>query len=179
MVSPETMMMDGFALYNESRKRFNDPKLLVNKKQWKSRCLSGGQDFWLAYSLETGKPEAMGINRRYEDYCSYVTMGVNSMAPTSSYPMYGLIFKMNKYYLQDQGLTYVLDGARSVTEHSNIQPFLEEKFKFRKAYCDVQVFYKPAIGMAVKVLFPFRRWIKNKKIVAILRQEAWARGLIG
>ena len=177
MVSPEIMVRDGFELYNESRKRFNDPKLMVNKEQWKNRCLSGGQEFWLAYSVETGKPEAMGINRKYDDYCSYVTMGVNPEAPTSSYPMYGLIFKMNQYYLCECGLKYVLDGARSVTEHSNIQPFLEEKFKFRKAYCDMQVFYKPLIGMAVKVLFPFRKWIKDKRIEAILRQEAWARDL--
>jgi len=91
--------------------------------------------------------------------------------------MYGLIFEMNRYYLQERGLKYVLDGARSMTEHSNIQPMLEEKFKFRKAYCDLQLFYKPLIGMAVKVLFPFRRLIKHPKVVAILRQEAWARGL--
>lgn len=177
IVTPETMVKDGFNLYNESRKRFYDPKLLVTKEQWEKRCLSGGQEFWLAYSKESGKPEAMGINRIYEEYCSYVTMGVNPKAPTSSYPMYGLLFKMNKYYLWECGLKYVLDGARSVTEHSNIQPFLEEKFKFRKAYCDMQVFYKPVIRVAVKVLFPFRKWIKNKKIEAILRQEAWARGL--
>lgn len=177
MVSPETMARDGFELYNESRKRFQDPKLLVNKEQWEKRCMSGGQEFWLAYSLETGKAEAMGINRRYDDYCSYVTMGVNPEAPISSYPMYGLIFLMNQYYLRDCGLKYVLDGARSVTAHSNIQPFLEEKFKFRRAYCDLHVFYKPWFGLAVKILFPFRKYIKQSKVAAVLRQEAWARGL--
>ena len=72
-----------------------------------------------------------------------------------------------------------MDGARSITEHSNIQPFLEDKFKFRKAYCDLQIFYNHWIGAAVKLLFPFRKLIKHPKVAAILRQEAWARGLEG
>lgn len=177
MVPPEIMVKDGFEVYNESRKRFNDPSLLVTYEQWKNRCLSGEQEFWLAYSSETGIPHALAINRRYDDFCSYVTMGVNPNAPSSSYPMYGLIFKMNQYYLCDCGLRFVLDGARSVTEHSSIQPFLIDKFKFRKAYCNLQVFYKPLIGMVVKMLFPFRRWVKDKRVEAILRQEAWSRGL--
>ena len=85
---------------------------------------------------------------------------------------------MNRYYLEELKLKYVCDGARSTTEHSNIQPFLEEKFKFRRAYCDLQMFYKPWLGLAVKILFPFRKIIKNKKIEAFLYQESMARGLV-
>ena len=46
----------------------------------------------------------------------------------STYPYYGLIYEMNRYYLQELCLKYVSDGARSITEHSGIQPFLIEKF---------------------------------------------------
>ena len=84
---------------------------------------------------------------------------------------------MNLYYLEEKGVPFVCDGARSITGHSNIQGVLEDKFKFRKAYCDLDVFYKPWFGMAVKLLFPFRKLIKQPKVSAILRQEAWARGL--
>ena len=105
-------------------------------------------------------------------------MGVNPYAPKSTYPLYGLIMEMNRYYLAELKLAYVLDGARSITGHSNIQTVLEDKFKFRKAYCDVQVFYKPWLYIAVKMLYPFRHIIKNRKIAAILNQEAMTKGEI-
>ncbi|MBR6091473.1 MAG: hypothetical protein IKQ09_01475 [Bacteroidales bacterium] len=178
LVSPEEMQEKGFALFNESRARFGGD-LSVTKEQWAQRVNGGkgDQDFWLAIDKETGKAEGFGINRIVDDYCSYVSMGVNPDAPKSTYPMYGLILEMNRYYLEELKLKYVCDGARSTTEHSNIQPFLEEKFKFRKAYCDLQLFYKPWLGLVVKILFPFRKIIKNKKIMAFLYQESMARGL--
>lgn len=180
LVSPEEMQELGYDLFIKSRERFG-VNVPLTKDQWANRVNNGnssGQDFWLAIDKETGIAEGFGINRIIGDYCSYVSMGVNPNAPKSTYPMYGLILEMNRYYLEELKLKYVCDGARSITEHSNIQPFLEEKFKFRKAYCDIQMFYKPLVGLAVKLLFPFRKLIKNKKIQAFLYQESMARGLV-
>ena len=175
MVEKDEMIDKGFELFNASRKRFGN-SMLISKEQWTTRVSGDGQDFWMAIDKETGVPQAFGINRCYDDYCYYVSMGVNPDAPKSTYPMYGLINEMNRYYLEELKLLYVMDGARSVTEHSNIQPFLEEKFKFRKAYCDLKLYYKPWFGIVVMMLYPFRKWIKKGKIFSILRQEAWARG---
>lgn len=175
-VGAEEMIEKGFELYNQSRERFGKD-LHVSFEEFSKRCKNPGQDFWLGIDRETEKAECLAFNRCYEDYCSYVSMGVNPNAPKSTYPMYGLILEMNRYYLEELGMKYVMDGARSITEHSNIQPFLEEKFKFRKAYCELQIFYKPVVGLVVKILFPFRKLIKHPKVAAILRQEAWARGL--
>lgn len=173
-VSGKEMLEKGYEVYKQSRARFGSS---VSYEQFARRCENVKQDFWLGIHRETDKAECLAFNKPYADYCDYVSMGVNPDAPKSTYPMYGLILEMNRYYLEELGLKYVMDGARSITEHSNIQPFLEEKFKFRKAYCELQIFYNKRIGMVVKLLFPFRRWIKNKKITAILRQEAWSRGL--
>ncbi|MGM9704630.1 MAG: hypothetical protein ACI3YB_01395 [Prevotella sp.] len=49
---------------------------------------------------------------------------------------------MNRHYLENRKLKFVSDGARSITNHSNIQPFLIDKFKFRKAYCNIRLTYK-------------------------------------
>ena len=133
-------------------------------------------DLWLAVAKDDGEAHAFSINKISHGFCDYQTMGVNPYAPKSTYPLYGLVFEMNKYYLKDCGLRYVLDGSRSITAHSNIQPFLVDKFKFRRAYCDLQLFYKPWLGIAVKIAFPFRKWLNNSKVAALLRQEAWSRG---
>lgn len=83
---------------------------------------------------------------------------------------------MNQYYLEELKLKYVNDGARSITEHSNIQPFLIDKFNFRNAYCHLELHYKWWFGLVVKAAYPFRKWITNGKAKAILNMEAMARG---
>lgn len=176
-VDADEMIEKGYDTFNQSRMKFGGGNLIVSYEDFTNRCKGTGQDFWLGIDRITGKTESIAFNRCHKEYCSYVTLGVNPNAPKSTYPMYGLILEMNRYYLKELGLKFVLDGARSITEHSNIQPFLEEKFKFRKAYCELQIFYNPIVCIAVKMLFPFRKLIKHPKVTAILRQEAWARGL--
>jgi hypothetical protein len=175
-VTAEEMELQGYDVYNLSRKRFGI-KTEITREQWHRQIFNAEQDYWLAMEKETGDPQALALNKRYDQYCDYITMGVNPDAPKSTYPMYGLIYEMNRYYLEEKKVSFVCDGARSITEHSNIQSVLEEKFKFRKAYCDLQVFYKSWLRIAVRLLFPFRSLIKHSKVAAILRQEAWARGL--
>ena len=83
---------------------------------------------------------------------------------------------MNRYYLDERKVMYVNDGARSITNHSNIQPFLIDKFNFRKAYCHLEIKYKWWLEFAVKCLYPFRKIIPVRQIKAILDMEAMARG---
>ena len=176
-VSKEEMEEKGYEVFNKSRERFHDASLFVSKTQFARRFNNPGLDCWLGFDKGSGQPAAFAFCTLFDGYCDYNTIGISPDFPNSTYPMYGLLYEMNRYYLQERGLHYVCDGIRSITGHSNVQPFLEEKFKFRKAYCDLQVFYKWYIGLCVRMLFPFRRWIKNQKIAAILRQEAWARGV--
>ena len=176
-VSRQEMSTIGLDLFNKSRKRFKEKSLLLSQEEWDMCISSDNLDLWMGFNSETNEPVSFAINTLYNDYCDYNTLGFDPDAPHNTYPMYGLLYEMNRYYLEELHLKYVLDGARSITEHSNIQPFLEEKFKFRKAFCDLQLFYRPWMGIVVKILFPFRRWIFNKKMSSVLRQEAWARGL--
>lgn len=176
-VSKTEMQENGLALFNKSRERFYDKSLFVTQEAWNDSLNQDNLEFWLGYSKKDNTPAVFAINTAYDDYCDYNTMGISPDVPNNTYPIYGLLFEMNRYYLEERHLKYVLDGARSITEHSNIQPFLEDKFIFRKAYCDLQLFYKPWLGFAIKLAFPFRKWIKNRKAAALLRQEAWARGL--
>ncbi len=176
-VSKTEMQEIGLALFNKSRERFNDKSLFVTQEAWNDSLNQENLEFWLGYNKKEDTPAVFAINTVYDEYCDYNTMGISPDVPNNTYPIYGLLFEMNRFYLEERRLKYVLDGARSLTEHSNIQPFLEDKFNFRKAYCDLQLFYKPWLGFAIKLAFPFRKWINNRKAAALLRQEAWARGL--
>lgn len=111
------------------------------------------------------------------DSCEY---GLIGMLPeykhNNTYPYYGLFHQLNDYYLSEKGFRYVTDGARSITEHSNIQEFLVENFGFRKAYCQLEVHYIWWMRIAVKMLYPFRKIITLPRVKAILNMEAMQRG---
>ena len=73
--------------------------------------------------------------------------------------------------------SYLCDGARNVLHDTNFQNFLIKYFQFRRAYCILKIKYKKGFGIIIKILYPLRKIIKNKKIQALLRMEAWSRGL--
>jgi hypothetical protein len=175
-VDKKDMLLLGYDLFNKSRERFNDQSLFITKESWEKSLNIENQEYWLGFDKATNLPASFGINTVYDDYCDYNTMGISPDYPNNTYPMYGLIYEMNRYYLDERKLKFVLDGGRSITEHSNIQPFLEDKFKFRKAYCGLRIFYKPWLSVVIKLLYPLRSWIKEKRIKALLNQEAMVRG---
>jgi hypothetical protein len=111
------------------------------------------------------------------DSCEYGLIGIlPEYKHNNTYPYYGLFYKMNEYYLGEKKYRYVADGARSITEHSHIQDFLIQNFKFRNAYCQLAVHYKWWMKIAVNMLYPFRKIITLPRIKAILNMEAMQRG---
>lgn len=130
-------------------------------------------DCWGIFDKADGKLIGYQINRLWENACEYTVVGVlPEYKRNQMFPYYGLFYRMNEYYLKEKGFRYVTDGSRSITEHSNIQPFLEEKFHFRKAYCHLAIYYQWWMRIAVAVLYPFRRIITNPKVKAVLNIEA-------
>ena len=79
--------------------------------------------------------------------------------------------------------SYLCDGERNVVHETNFQSFLIKYFGFRKAYCKLHIVYRPVMREIVAVLFPFRHLLskmwnnKMKMVSAVLKMEAWKRGL--
>jgi hypothetical protein len=134
-------------------------------------------DFWACYEKKTGRLVGFADVHRWFDTCEYRLICVHPDCwHNATYPYYGLIFTLNQYYLETLKMKYVTDGARSITEHSNIQDFLIQNFKFRKAYCKLYVCYTWWMNPIVNLLFPFRKVIYLPQIKAILNMEAMRRG---
>ncbi len=136
--------------------------------------LDDSYEIWACIHKD-GQVAGFALNHIIDDMCDYESMKYHPdyLKPVS--PSYGLIYTMNEYYLESRKLKYVDDGARSITEHSDIQQFLIDKFRFRKAYCHVQLFYKWWFKLAVLLLFPFRNYIWILPIKAVLNMEDIAR----
>jgi len=77
------------------------------------------------------------------------------------YPSYALFYEMNKYYLKENKFRYANDGFRSILHQTNIQGFLIDKFKFKRAYTNLYVFYKPYVSIFLKITSPIKGILKR------------------
>lgn len=135
-------------------------------------CSKRNYDFWGMFDKMNGELVGFCAVNVFEDSCEYGLIGVlPEYKHNATYPYYGFFYKLNEYYLGEKNFKYVSDGSRSITEHSNIQPFLIQNFKFRKAYCKLKIYYKWWFGIIVKILFPFRNFIPNKSVKAVLKMH--------
>lgn len=129
-------------------------------------------EFWGAFDIKNEKFVGFAVIKIFDIGCFYDTVTIfPEYKHNATYPYYGFFYKLNEYYLGERKFKYVSDGSRSITEHSNIQPFLEHNFKFRKAYCKLKIRYKWWLGIMVRVLLPFRKIIGNRNVKAILNMH--------
>lgn len=126
---------------------------------------------WGAVDKETGKLEAYSICRIIDNVCNYQSSKANPEFLPKYYIMYGLYDARDKYYLTCKNLKYVVSSARSISEHSNIQSFLIEKFKFRRAYCKLKLHYSWWLSIIIKLIYPFRNYIPLVKIKNMCKFE--------
>lgn len=135
-------------------------------------CDKNRFDYWGIYCKENQRLVGIITVHIWDNSCEYGVTGLEpELKRNASYPYYGLYHIMNEYYLDNLKFKYVTDSARSITEHSNIQPFLEQNFKFRKAYCKLKIHYKWWFGAIVRALYPFRGLIWSRNVKAVLRMH--------
>ncbi len=177
-LSPEELKEQGYNVFIEATNSYKIKAVPPTREEFNRRIdYSVENDYWGCFDIESNQLVAFCMNAVSDESCEYRTMKAIP-AYQKQYAYYGLIYEMNRYYLEERKLKYVNDGGRSITNHSNIQPFLIEKFNFRKAYCYFDMHYKWWLGIAVKILYPFRKLIKMRQVQSLLNMEAMAHNAI-
>ncbi len=178
LTKQELVDADGYTVYKKAFERYHDVTVSIAERDlWESGILkSSGFEFWGVFKKEDDKLIAWAMNSIKGDGVNYNTLKAIPEFMNKHYPYFGLLFEMNRYYLEEKRYSYVSDGFRSITGHSNIQPFLEKNFLFRKAYCRSAIFYKPWLAVCIKLAYPFRKFIPSKSIRNLLALEAIRRG---
>lgn len=179
-ISAKELLEIGYPIYSSAQESYRVKCDVMSLEQYQKMveeyAASSDKEFWAIRHKETGEYTALAINTIKGTSCEYNVLKCKPLAlKDGTQPYYGLIYEMNRYYLEEKGLKYVNDGARSITNHSNIQPFLISKFKFRKAYCNIKIHYKRWLGVVITVLYPFRKVIPVKKVSQLLAMEAMCR----
>lgn len=173
----ELVEADGYQVYARAFERYHDVTSgPIERQLWENQTLSDGvSEYWGVFLRESGKLIAWGLATVTGSGVNYNTLKAIPELMNRHYPYFGLLYTMNRHYMGERGFDYVTDGYRSITEHSNIQPFLEKHFLFRKAYCRVDIHYRLWMRLMINFLYPFRRLIPITSLRHLLRFEQIAR----
>lgn len=179
-VSPTTVQViatEGYNVFSNALKHYSNTPQTITAKAFATNILSLDEtwEFWEVRN-HTGDLIAYSQNRIMDNTCNYSTIKLDPVY-LHLYPAYALFFSMNMHYLNERKMRYVHDGSRSLSHESNIQDFLCDKFKFRKAYCTMHIAYRPDIALIVKILYPFNKILElfpfswSHKLSVLLRHE--------
>lgn len=177
-VKKDEILKNGYKTYKEAYKRYKTTMRPFTKQKFLEhiKSLSKEWEFWGVYTKDNGILVAYSENRVINNQCNYSTIKFHADY-LKNYVSYALYFTMNKYYLNEKRIKYVNEGTRSILHQTNVQSFLIDKFKFRKAYCKLHILYHPFVVVFVKILFPFRRFLIQfnfsffQKVGVVLKQE--------
>lgn len=174
-ISAEYLLENGYDVFVAASDSYRVKAVPPTREEFEARIKNAVEnEYWGVIDIETEKLVAFCMNAVTDESCEYRTMKAIPEYQ-KKYAYYGLIYDMNQYYLEERKVKYVNDGGRSITNHSNIQPFLIDKFNFRKAYCHFEIKYKWWLGLAVNCLYPLRKLIPVRQVKALLDMEAMAR----
>ena len=170
LVNIDEIIQFGFDSYSAAFTKYNThlrPKSEVTFKKELTE-LVGDWEFWGIYnnSIMIGYCQ----NKVIGDYCDYSTIKFHPDY-LNLYPSYALFYSMNQFYLNERKFKYINDGVRSISHDTNIQSFLIDKFKFRKAFCKLNISYHPLIRYLVLVLYPFYSVIRLLRFGPFLKLD--------
>lgn len=175
MIGKDYLLENGYPIHHDATSSYRTKAQPPSRQEFEDDLNQGVEnEFWGAFEKCSGKLVAFAKNQVLDSSCNY---SVLKALPEhlKQYVYYGLIYEMNRYYLEERRLKFVNDGARSITQHSNIQDFLIDKFHFRKAYCHLAITYRPWLKIIVCLLYPFRSIIPIRKARILLFQEQMSR----
>ena len=181
-IGKQEMLKSGYSVYIAAFKRYQT----INKPMSYNEFLNYIEDldelweYWGVFYKKDNLLIAYSQNKIVNNQCYYSAIKFH-VDYLKKYPSYVLYYTMNRYYLKERNLFYVNEGTRSILHATNVQSFLIEKFKFRKAYCKLHIQYHPLVSIIVFLLFSFRFLLvksSNKllhKIGVVLKQEEYHR----
>ncbi|MFO7790642.1 MAG: hypothetical protein R6V32_08725 [Bacteroidales bacterium] len=178
-VDPEIISEQAYDVYCEAFNSYKTHLKPLSENDFKHYVLSLDTEIWdffAAFDKESNVMTAYSQNLVLNDAAEYKIIKLHP-GYLRNYSSYGLIYRMNEYYLKEKELKYVNDGSRSIAHDTNIQDFLIKKMKFRKAYCRLNVRYRACLGFFIRLLYPFRKVFRSgkisvfKKLSVLLKQE--------
>lgn len=151
---------DIWRVYNEATSRYEGLEKPGSYEQFVADQDYDGIEWWGAFEKKTNKLIGYKKIRIYDEYADFVVSKYNQEC-RSIRGGDALNYVVIDYYINACGKKYIDNGTRSISHRTNVQDYYEERFGFRKAYCELKVKYRPGIGIIVTILYFFRDLLKK------------------
>ncbi len=124
--------------------------------------------FYGAFSKETGELCGYVLAFVYESHVylsklrvipKYEKMGINAFLINFVIEQYNE--KISKHF-------YICDGERNISHETAFQDYLEKYFGFRKAYCKLNVEYRPLIKFIIPICYKFKRILRKLDGIGVI-----------
>ena len=173
-----------YSVYKKAFSRYDTFEARISENDFRKAIeeLPVNTEFWAVFERESRELVAFSENYVSDGACFYVSVWLDP-DHIRKFSGYALFHEMNKHYLNDIGLKYVSDGARSINHDTSVHDFLLSKFGFRRAYTNLSIVYSRKVKVIVSILYPLRAVIARlpgktfAKVGVLLRQEEIIRSM--
>lgn len=175
---PDELYQITVAAYNQWPEKYRPH---VEEKDFK-KGIDGWSSSVVLGAFNMAKNELCGyaILNEKEGYVEFGVLRVNPEAERLAINAAIVAGILERYKERLGSGFYISDGSRSIRHETAFQDYLEKYFGFRKAYCKLHIKYCFPVGVAVKILYPFRKRINTESSVGslisgVLRMEEISR----
>lgn len=166
VINPEEYEDETKFVYHLAVSGYEKPDVPLYLKEIRK---SDNEEWIGAFDRVDKKLIAYKVARLQGEYVEMVTSKVNP-----NYRSYCPLLAMNFYQIEkyiNSGLyRYMSNGARTILHQTGYNDYLENKLGFRKAYCRLNIVYRPIVKPIVSILFPFRAVLKRFDNTALIRR---------
>lgn len=106
-ISSEFLLKNGYEVYVSAAENYTVKCVAPSREEFEARIRNAGENhYWGAIDMETERLVAFSLNYVSDECCEYRTMKAIPEFQ-KKYAYYGLIYEMNRYYLEELKLKYV------------------------------------------------------------------------
>lgn len=151
----------GWPVYSAAFRRYKNTRLSDNERQFKAKILQteGFEDilhYWGVFEKQSDRFIAYAENYLYDKTeVNYWTISFHPDFLRLNLSN-ALLYEMNKYYLKDEGFSFVNNGFRNLLHKTGIQDYLINKFLYKKQPVGLKIHYRPVVGKCLSMTYPYR-----------------------
>ncbi len=176
------ILLEGYKVYKDAFSRYDTHEKVFNRSEFNNAIVNMHEftEYWGIREKGSGELVGFAENFVQENICFFNSMWFSPKA-LKSYSAYALIYSMTVHYLNKNNFKYITNGSVSVNHKTKMHDLLLHKFKYRKAFCKLNVEYVMWLNLLVRLTYVFRGLLcksdnKYCRILStLLKQEELAR----
>ena len=167
-IDPAEYSLELYNVYSAAFEKYENADNRADKNSFIISCKeSSSITYWGGFDIETDTLIGYVTTCDYLEYVEIQTAKFD-LTWSKNRVSDALYYSVFCYYLNDCGRKYVCSGHRNINHKTNTQEYKIKRFGCRKAYCNLNVKYRPGINALVKIIFPIRKlFLKLDKITVV------------